>query len=99
MRDRRKGKRKSEIEKAVRSYGRYRTGIILLENRKKLEPQKGIRQTVIDTYHEKGILEAYKVINAYNNSIGREAYTREIFESWIAEEQRKEGNKKDGFDR
>ena len=61
----------------------------------------GIRSRVIAVYHDKGLLAAYQVLKIYNKKFGKDIYTREVFEAWIEEENRKnKGQEKDdGFDR
>lgn len=80
-------------------------GQIQAEINKKNNPKimtKGIRLTVLETYHKYGILKAYELLRQENDKYGKEIYTREIFESWIAEdnaEHNKGMRSNDGNDR
>lgn len=63
---------------------------------------KGIRETVLSIYSEKGLISAYQVLKAYNKKIGKDVYTQEIFENWISEYNKynRKGSQNDvGFDR
>ena len=61
----------------------------------------GIRQQVLDVYHSRGILEAYQVLEEYNKKFENPVYSRELFEKWIAEENKRNKSRgnDDGYDR
>ena len=89
---------RKRMEYSVKSYLNSQIRDIFRENAQKVpkqEPKKGIRETVLETYYTKGILEAYRVLEEYNKRIGIAIYNREALENWIAEEQQKKDMKKD----
>ncbi len=50
----------------------------------KIQPSTGIKQKVIDVYEKtKDKQEVYKVVQSFNEKIGKEAFSKDIVDQWL----------------
>ena len=76
-----------------REYSSIRGGSIDSEiRRKNYQPQKGIRQTVLEAYNRGGREEALKELEAINRRLGKTVYTVEMMDTWIKQAKFKASN-------
>ncbi len=74
-------KRNKKMEIIFRYYEREN------KNKEATRPRRiGIKQQAINTYNERGNKEdAYKIVEIFNQKIGKDIYTKDIVDKWIEE--------------